>query len=307
MKFAYMYPAVMCDVPDDLVEQDSVATITRAAETAGYAGIAFIDHPATPVPWRDDSGYDALDPFVGLAFAAANSKSLRLITHVLVLPYRNPFVVAKAVATLDRLSNGRVTLGVAAGYVSGEFAAVGADFGSRNIVFDESIEVMRKAWTGEEFDFEGRSFIAERTVARPTPRQHPHPPLWIGGNSTRSRERVARYGAGWLAVHATDAQSRRWRTQRLDSVSSLRSAIADIRERRRVLGRPPEFDVMIDLSLVDEPAQKAADLVDRIAELEAVGVTWLTLGERARSRVEALRTIERFGDDILPAFVTGGQ
>ena len=140
-------------------------------------------------------GHDALDPFAALAFCAAVTDRMRLIPNILVLPYRNPFVVAKAAATLDALSGGRFTLAVATGYLRGEYRALGVDFEQRNARFDEAIEVIRGIWSEEDFAYEGVTFSAKGQTANPKPA--PHPPIWIGGNSRMSRRRVARYGDGW--------------------------------------------------------------------------------------------------------------
>ncbi len=101
----------------------------------------------------------------------------------MVLPYRNPFVVAKAGATLDLLSGGRFTLAVGAGYLKREFAALGVDLDERDELFDEALDVIKAIWTGDDVGFEGRHFSARGVTAHPRPVSDPHPPIWIGGNS----------------------------------------------------------------------------------------------------------------------------
>src|SRR5437667_8890425 len=123
MRFSVSLPADRIDRAPEFVTQVAIADIAHAAEAAGFDACFVTDHPFPPHRWLYGGGHHALDPFVALSFAAAATSRLRLQTHILVLPYRNPFLVAKAVLSLDVLSGGRVILGVAAGYLKGEFAA----------------------------------------------------------------------------------------------------------------------------------------------------------------------------------------
>jgi alkanesulfonate monooxygenase SsuD/methylene tetrahydromethanopterin reductase-like flavin-dependent oxidoreductase (luciferase family) len=115
VRFAITHPLVTHPYHPDLVSGAGVTTLAQAAEAAGFHGYGFTDHPSPTDRWLNAGGHDALDPFVALGFAAAVTRSLRLIPNIVVLPYRNPFVVAKAAATLDMLSGGRFTLAVGAG------------------------------------------------------------------------------------------------------------------------------------------------------------------------------------------------
>src|SRR4051794_22785784 len=160
MKFSLTHPLVTHPYDPELASGAGIAAVAQAAEAAGYHGFGFTDHPAPSQRWLDGGGHDALDPFVAMGFAAAHTTTLRLIPNIVVLPYRNPFVVAKAGATLDLLSGGRFTLAVGAGYLKGEFAALGVDHAERNALFDESLDVLRAIWTGDDVSFEGRHFNA---------------------------------------------------------------------------------------------------------------------------------------------------
>ena len=124
--------------------------MATAAESAGFHGLGFTDHPAPSQRWLDSGGHDALDPFVAMGFAAARTTTLRLIPNIVVLPYRNPFIVAKAGATLDLLSGGRFTLAVGAGYLKGEYAALGVGHAKRNDLFDEALDVIKAVWTTDD-------------------------------------------------------------------------------------------------------------------------------------------------------------
>ena len=115
MRYTITHPIISHPYNPELASGPGVAQVAAAAEAAGFHGFGFTDHPAPTQRWLEAGGHDALDPFVAMAFAAARTTTLRLIPNIVVLPYRNPFVVAKAGATLDLLSEGRFTLAVGAG------------------------------------------------------------------------------------------------------------------------------------------------------------------------------------------------
>src|SRR4051795_2635555 len=174
MQVSLGLPVHRVDAPEEFVTGEAVAQVSRAAEAAGFAAVFVTDHPAPPARWVRGGGHVTTDPLVTLGFAAAATSTLRVQTNLFVPAYRHPLVAAKAVATLDLLSGGRVTLGVGAGYLEPEFAAVGADFERRNDGLDDALRTMGAAWTHD--DVEG--------VAPPPLRVHqPPPPIWVGGNS----------------------------------------------------------------------------------------------------------------------------
>ena len=140
MKFSITYPLVTHPYDPELLEKASVIRFAQAAEAAGFDAIGFTDHPAPSQKWLDGGGHDALDPFVALAFCAAVTERIQLMPHIAVLPYRNPFVLAKAITTVDVLSGGRFILGTAAGYLRSEYSALGVEFEERNDLFDEALD-----------------------------------------------------------------------------------------------------------------------------------------------------------------------
>jgi probable F420-dependent oxidoreductase len=167
--------------PQEFLSPEAVIQVTQLAERVGFAGGNVTDHPCPSARWLDSGGHYAQDPFVMLSFVAAATRTLRLQTGILVLPYRNPFITARSVATLDVFSGGRVTLGLGAGYLKGEYFALGADFEHRNDIMDEYIRAMKMAWEGVEFSFKGTGYEARGARMLPAPLQRPHPPLLIGG------------------------------------------------------------------------------------------------------------------------------
>jgi probable F420-dependent oxidoreductase len=298
VQFSLTYPTVLLDPPEELLTAEGIGAIAAAAEDAGFAAVAFPEHPATPETWRDGAGHDSVDPFLALTVAATATARLRLLTFLTVLPYRNPFQLAKTAATLDRLSGGRLTLGVGTGYLEGEFAALGVDFAERNALFDESMEVLRLAWTGQPVDHEGRHFTAVGTVSRPTPVSSPQPPVWIGGNSGLTRRRVAQLAEGWAPVPTNQAQVQRRKTAQLESLDQLATWIGDLQQERQRLGRLAPADVLYMVTDVDPLAEpeRYADAVRRLAD---IGVTWVSLGAPGRSTGEVTDRLAQLGEQVL--------
>ncbi|RBY84384.1 TIGR03619 family F420-dependent LLM class oxidoreductase [Blastococcus sp. TF02A-26] len=298
MRFSLTYPTVVLDPPAELLTAEGMGAIAAAAEEAGFAGIGFPEHPATPQSWRDGAGHDSVDPFLALTVAATATAGLRLLTFLTVLPYRNPFLLAKTTATLDRLSGGRLTLGVGTGYLEGEFAALGVDYAERNALFDEALEVLRLAWTGEPVDRVGRHFTAAGAVSRPTPVATPRPPVWIGGNSRLTRRRVAALAEGWAPVPTNPAQVQRRKTAQLESLDQLAGWIRELQEEREQLGRLAPADVLYMVTDAD-PLAEPERYLESVQRLADIGVTWLSLGVRGSSVAEVTDRLAEVGERVL--------
>jgi len=196
MKFAVQHGIGDPGWRPEILEPANVTSWARAVEESGWSGIAFTDHPAPSSKWVRGGGEGSSDLFSSLAYCAAVTRDVKLMTWVLVLPYRNPFVTAHQIATVDRLSGGRLMLGLGTGYLRGEFRAIGADFDGRLARFDEAFEILRTGWTTDEVVRRGPFFDAPGNMLQPRPAQTPHPPLWIHGNS--------RWGSSGRLVTVTD-------------------------------------------------------------------------------------------------------
>ena len=303
MRFATTHPLIAHPYHPDLVSGAGVATLARAAEAAGFEGYGFTDHPAPSDRWLRAGGHDALDPFVALGFAAAVTEHLRLIPNIVVLPYRNPFVVAKAAATLDMLSGGRFTLAVGAGYLKGEFAALGVDHAERNELMDEALGVLKAIWTGDDVTVEGRHLSARGITAHPRPVTDPHPPIWIGGNSGRARQRVADHGDGWCPFPAPAIVASTARTASLDTRDRLAEAIDDLRRRLDEAGRDPSaVDIAFSNATGGDPADDGFDAdahLEGLADLARLGVTWVQVGLPGDSVEHAVEVAQRYGDTVI--------
>ena len=303
MRFAITHPMISHPSRPELVSGTGIATVAAAAEEAGFDGFGFTDHPAPSQRWLEAGGHDSLDPFVALGFAAARTTTLRLIPNIVVLPYRNPFLVAKAGATLDLLSGGRFTLAVGAGYLKAEFAALGVEHSERNELFDESLEVLKAIWTGDDVSFEGRHFTARGITGNPRPVSQPHPPIWIGGNSARARRRVVEHGDGWCPFPAPAMVARTARTGALDTPDLLAEAIEDLRRRLDAAGRDPAtVDITFSNPAGGEPVSddfNADAHLDGLESLASLGVTWAQVGIPGDSLEHAVETIQRYGEQII--------
>jgi probable F420-dependent oxidoreductase len=304
MKFTFTHPMHSHPYNPELATGSGIATVAAAAETAGFQGFGFTDHPAPTQRWLEAGGHDAVDPFVAMGFAAARTTTLRLIPNIVVLPYRNPFVVAKAGATLDLLSDGRFTLAVGVGYLKREFAALGVDFDERGQLFGEALEVIRAIWTTDDFSYEGGHFKASGITAHPRPVSKPHPPIWIGGNTAAARRRVATHGDGWCPFPAPAVLAQTARTAAMDS-ESLAAGIDDLRRRFDTAGRDwSGIDVTFTNTDGGNPGDddfNADAYLSGVEKLAAVGVTWLQVSLPGDSLARALETIERFGASVIRA------
>ena len=299
MKHSVVFPLVSHPYNPELVTPAAVVEFARAAEAAGFSGICFTDHPAPSDKWLKGGGHDALDPFTALAFIAGVTRSLRLIPHIVVLPYRNPFVVAKTTATLDILSGGRFVLSVAAGYLRSEYRALGVDFDQRNVLFDEALSVLRGVWSSDRFAFEGTGYVATEVSANPKPG---YVPIWIGGNSALTRRRVAESGDGWNPFVAPPALAQTARTTPLETLDDLVPLIHDLHRLTEATGRDPRsIDVQFSTRLPGPgQASFSADRhIDELAAMAAVGVTWNNVGVPGTSLRAGLEAIEQYGAEVI--------
>ena len=173
MRYSVGLPVDHVQYPDEFVTGDAVAEMAAAVEAAGLDAVYVTDHPAPDDRWLEGGGHHAQDPLVALAFAAAATSRINLHTHVFVAAYRNPFLAAKGAATLQAMSGGRLILGVAAGYLKPEFAALGVSFDDRNDLLDETIALMRRAWTEYGVAVEGDGYTARGVTQLPRPASIP--------------------------------------------------------------------------------------------------------------------------------------
>jgi probable F420-dependent oxidoreductase len=223
IKFNIPLPFDRLECGDEFMTMEAVKEVGAAIERAGFGAALVTDHPVPTGRWLDAGGHYAQDPFVMLGLLAAHTSRIRLQTGILVLPYRNPFIVARQVATLDRYSGGRVTVGVGAGYLKGEYKALGVDFEARNDLMDEYLKALRLSLSEEEFAFEGTGYLAHGNRIQPGPVQKPHPPILIGGNAPRAIRRAVELADGWYPFFTVGGVS----------TATTRTAHHSVRQQRR--------------------------------------------------------------------------
>jgi len=266
------------------VDPEIAARVARAAEAAGFDSVWTAEHVVLPDPRTPDSPIPAqtplLDPAVALAHVAAHTSSIRLATGIVILPQRNPLVLAKELASLDVVSGGRLIFGVGAGYLRAEFEALGASFDDRGARMDECLDAIRAMWTAEKPEYRGRFFSFGNIDAQPRPVQQPHPPIVLGGLSAPALRRAARCGNGWYGFALDHA--------------ATEAAITGLRAAERAGGRRSELG-RLEISVT--PAGRLdADAVARYADL---GVDRLVVIGVGGSADELLAFVERSADAVL--------
>ncbi len=276
MRFILQYPEASGSTTD-LLDAGAMPDIAAAAEAAGWHGIALTEHPAPSNSWLESGGHQSLDPFVALAAAAAVTKDLALVTNLSVIPYRNPLLLAKSAATLNRMSEGRFYMGAGAGYLKSEYYALGVDFKERNALFEEALQVMALHWSGEAFDFEGRHFSARNIRALPAPR-HNRVPIWMGGNSDAALRRAATYADGWMPMTAPASVAKTARTPPVTNREQLDERLSTL---RRFAGE--RFDQLELIMGYQGPSlanfeRDAEQIRHRLGELEEMGIDWTIIG-----------------------------
>ncbi|MGE2712715.1 TIGR03619 family F420-dependent LLM class oxidoreductase [Mycolicibacterium litorale] len=301
MRYTLEYPSELPSAPDDFLHPDVLRAVATAAEAAGFSAIALSEHPAPSRKWRRSGGHNTLDPIAALSFMAAVTTRIRLMTNLYVLPYRNPYLSAKALTSLDLISGGRLTAGVGAGYLRSEFAAVGVDFADRARLFDEALDALWSIWMDPETPVSGADFAAPSTVWLQKPRQRPHPPIWIGGNSAAALRRVVEYGSGWMPIIAPRRMASTILTPAIEDVGQLGTALARLRRRFAEEERDP---ASLDVQVVCPPFGFDDETSLRLArraldEFAAVGATWAVVHVDGSSPEAAIEFIRAFGEQVI--------
>ena len=264
------------------VNGDAILAAARAAEAAGFDWVSCSDHPMVPVSRAEAMGPTWYDAGSTLAFVAGVTSRIRLLSHVLVLPYRHPLLVAKQYGTLDHLSGGRVILGVGSGHLKPEFRTLGADFEGRGRVSDEYMRAIAAAWEQDVARFDGDTISFRDVMVSPRVSQRPRPPFWVGGNSPAALRRAARLGEGWVP----------WQLGP-DEFAGLAERARRLREES---GRSGHFELVAPLGA---PPQATADAIAAEAKRwGAAGAPSFQVGIGADSLQEFLGRLAWFGAEV---------
>src|SRR5581483_3961620 len=274
--------------------------VTRA-EQLGYDSVWASDHVIVPDVALERIGAAIYDPLITLAVAAGATRKVLLGTTVLIVPYRNPVVTAKMISTLDALSNGRVVLGIGAGWLAEESAALNVPFEARGPMTDEYLAAMRELWTSEAPKFAGQYTQFSDLRFEPKPVQKPHPPIWVGGHARASLRRAAQIGDAWHPINRP--------------VDALRAGKAEIGRLCEARGRevPPAVTLRNDVRVLRAGeaappplhggvvvAGEPAALAGRVRELQAAGVEHLVLEFLSPDPDDLDRQMEWFAEAVRP-------
>jgi probable F420-dependent oxidoreductase len=300
MKINCPLPFDHIDPPGEFTTMDAVREVGAAVEKAGFNAGLVTDHPAPTGRWLDSGGHYAQGPFVMLAMLAACTTTLRLQTGILVLPYRNPFAIARDIATLDCFSNGRVSLSVGAGYLKGEYRAMGVDFDQRNELMDEYIRALRVSLTGEEFTFEGTGYVAygNRIIPGPVQKQVP---IYCGGNAKRAIRRVVDLCDGWnpFFTGVSGVNTTTTRTVAMSDEADLAVGLTYMREYCDQVGREDFPEIVLGGLTAPGVKVSSQELLDLIGKYSAMGVSTAAISANGRTRAEFCDDLERIGAEVI--------
>ncbi|MGH7385502.1 MAG: TIGR03619 family F420-dependent LLM class oxidoreductase [Candidatus Rokuibacteriota bacterium] len=305
MRFGFYLPTRGPTASPEALE----ALVTRG-EALGFSSVVIADHIVFPVtitskyPYTVSGAFpgqgDALEQLSLMAFVAGKSRTLRLISSVMILPHRNPVMTAKMLATIDVLSGGRVTVGVGVGWLREEFQALGApDFDRRGAVSDEYLRIFKALWTEDPASYRGEFYRFESVRCLPHPVQKPHPPIWVGGHSRAALRRAARLGDGWHPVGANPAVPLR--------PAELRALLDELGRLTEAEGRDPSTMTISYKAPIYDPGRGVDGDAERrpfsgseqaitadVAAFGRLGVTELIFDFRSESLAASLERMERF-------------
>ncbi len=280
----------------------AIGKLARGIEDIGYDQLDVYDHVVMgyDIEGRTKSIYPAqmpiIEAFMMLSYAAAVTEKIGLGTEVLILPQRQPALVAKQVSSLDTLSDGRVRLGVGIGWQESEYEALGESFTTRGRRMDEAMELLRAYWREERIEFESEHYRTEAMAMEPKPPQGGDLPIWVGGNTPPAFRRVGKYGDGWLASQVSDADfaKRAMDTIREAAVSAGREPNA--LGWQSMIAPPPRAGDTAGKTFYAEPDR----VVARVVELKEMGFDGVAVNATAifqsgsrsvDAMLDALRTI----------------
>ena len=294
-------------------EPETILRLARHAEEAGFDSVWLADHVVFPVSYASRYPYSAggafpaqlseplMEPIATMGVLVGATRRVRIGTAVLVMPYRNPLLLARMLVTLDRFSGGRIVLGAGVGWLEEEFKVLDSfDFKKRGRVTDEYIEIFKAIAAGGEVGYQGETYAFEPVYSSPGSVQRPHPPILIGGIADAALRRVVRHGDGWLAVFAPP--------------SALPERLDVLRRLAEEAGRPfRDLSLVYKLFLQIGEAKRgpagvretgtgsAAEIADDVRRLFDLGFQKIIVRCRGASAADVMDQVARFSDMVLPA------
>ena len=301
------------------MDPDGLVAIAQKAEALGFSHFGLSDHVViatevnSPYPYTKsrkwfahDTG-ECLDQLTALAFVAAATSTLRLLTSVMVLPHRPPVLTAKMLGTIDHLSRGRLTVGVGVGWMAEEIALLNAPpFERRGKMADEYIEAFRVLWSEALPVYEGEFVNFSGVLFEPKPVQKPYPPIWVGGETRPARRRAGKMGDAWYPVSNNPAAP-------YDSLERFVAGLADMRVHAEAAGRDPatiEAGLITvgyrigEPDLLDDGGRRpftgsAEAVLDDVGAFAEAGLDHMVIGFESDDLQRSLDTIEAFAADVI--------
>lgn len=296
-----------------LANPATILGLAQHAEAVGFESIWLADHVAFPVTFKSEYPYSAkgefptkldeplLEPVATMGVLVGATKRVRIGTAALVMPYRNPLLLARMLATLDQFSGGRIELGAGTGWLEEEFVALNTfDFKQRGRATDEYIEIFKAICAGGEVGYQGQTYSFLPVISSPGSLQRPHPPVHIGGLSNPALRRVAKHGNGWIAVTA--------------SPETLAERLVVLKRLCEEQGRKfSDLKLAYKIFLgIDKPKRSRFDarepgtgsvqeITDDLRKILALGFTRIIVRYRGDGADELKRQIDRFVTEIVPS------
>jgi probable F420-dependent oxidoreductase len=260
---------------------EEIVRVAVAADRLGFHHLTCSEHVAIPADVVPARGARYYDPLATLGFLAGLTRRIRLATHVLVLPYHHPLALAKRWGTLDRLSGGRVILGVGVGTLAEEFALLDVSFPERGPRYEDALRALRAAFGRREPSYRGTHYTFDGVVVEPCGLQS-HVPIWLGGRTARSLRRALVFGDGWDPFGLP--------------LADLERLLRRARASAEWQARTEPFDVVLTLERLLDPLVEWGDLVSLVERYYSVGATILNLRFRHRSLEHYLEQLERVAE-----------
>ena len=304
-----------------LATPETLREIATTAEKLGYGYLTISDHIVVPrkidpnypysengeFRWKSDGDVDCMEQFTLLAWMAAITIKIRIMTSVIVVPHRNPLFMAKSIATTDVLSGGRVTLGCGVGWMHEEFEALNLpEFSKRGAVTNEYLDVMKVAWSNENPSYDGSYFKFANVDLEPRPIQKPHPPIWIGGESMAAIRRVVSHGDAWYPFGSNPKY-------RMDKIETYAARLDKLKRCCEAAGRDPS-NITLAYNCAFHSAQPKEQLeggrklftgtaeqrAEDIGMLGEKGVSNIIINVASNNKNEMLARMEEFAVNVMP-------
>ncbi len=304
----------------NLGNRESINAITKHGEQLGFSYLAIPDHIVIPrkidsrYPYTESGEFPAsawgncLDLFSVMAYVAANTTKLRLLSSVMVVPHRGAVHTAKIVSTIDELSGGRVSLGLGTGWLAEEFLAIDAPpFENRGKITDEFLEAFIELWTNDKASYKGAYVTFDDLNFLPKPVQLPHPPIWIGGESKAAMRRAAQFANVWYPIGSNPKFP-------LNSIERYQLAVNQLEQFSANIGHNPSLislgycanwfkeDLSIQLDTGDRHlfTGNNEEVADDIRALRNIGVQYLTVNFQRDNIQQSLISMDNFIENIVP-------